>query len=344
MRRAESGMSSLIKTITAAALLAAAPAARSEEPVNSITLKAGQLSVSFQDNSSSPKLLSGVQSLFNLKRAPGFDAFDPAAPGASAGLNFEHIIAGHKSPHNIFSPRRGRYTIHRLASDTVMLKRRAEDSPWAVSSTMVYKLTPPYYIDFEFSCSAHDASLFAPHQHAIFFWAHYMNDVRDISLHFLGQQDEASKEKWITADAPVGPADHVRGGTYRNLAASPLAYDADHNFRLNSWSYNWPRYTQPFYVGRADHGMCLMLMFDRTYSERDEIRFSLFKFKVKEDYLRPAWDFQYVIHKVEEDKIYGFQGRLVWKKFRSLPNCQAEYAKWTRYLEKPPRQTDDQTP
>jgi hypothetical protein len=41
MRRAESGMSSLIKTITAAALLATAPTARSEEPVNSITLKAG---------------------------------------------------------------------------------------------------------------------------------------------------------------------------------------------------------------------------------------------------------------------------------------------------------------
>jgi hypothetical protein len=312
-------------------------ATRSAEPVNSMTIKAGQLSVLFHDNSRSPGLLSGVQSLFNTRRAPGFDAFDPASPGASAGLNFEHIISGHTSPANSFSPRRGPYTIHRLALDTVMLKRRHEDSPWAMSSTMVYTVKPPYYIDFEFSCTPHDASLFAPQQHAIFFWADYMNDVMDISLHFLGQENEGGKEKWISADAPAGHPDHVGGGTYRNLAAGELDYDADHNFKLNSWSYDWPRYTRPFYVGRAAQQMCLMLMFDRAYSERDEIRFSLFKFKVKEDHLRPAWDFQYVVHEVQEDHIYGFRGRLVWKKFRSLKNCRAEYNKWTRQLEKPPK-------
>ena len=316
----------------------------SREPLHSLTLQEGQLSVLFQDNSDSPGLLSGLQSLFNLKHAASYDAFDPDAPGASAGLNFEHIIAGHKSPNNSFSPRHGPYTLHRLSLNTVMLKRRHEHSPWAMSSTMVYTLKPPYYIDFEFSCTAHDASLFAPHGHAIFFWADYMNDVDDISLHFRGVEKAGAQEKWLRVDAPAGHPDHNGGGTYRNLAAGPIGYDADHNFKLNSWSYDWPRFTQPFYVGRAANQMSLMLMFDRTYSERDEIRFSLFKFKVNQQQQRPAWDFQYVIHKVQEDRIYGFRGRLVWKKFRSLNNCQAEYDKWTRQRNRPLRPAGGDSP
>ena len=316
------------KIFVLAALLASSPVSRSEEPVSHKTIQAGQLSVLFHDNARSPSLLSGVQSLFNTKHAPGYDAFDPDAPGASAGLNFEHIISGHRNPDNKFTPRHGRYTLHQLDSNKVMLKRRREDSPWAVSSTMTYTVKPPYYIDFEFTCTPHDASLFAPRGHAIFFWADYMNDVLDISLHFLGQKEAGGKEQWISADAPAGHPDHVGGGTYRNLAAQPINYDKEQKFRLNSWSYEWPRYVQPFYVGRAAKQMTFILMFDRAYSERDEIRFSLFKFKVRKNHLRPAWDFQYVIHQVEENATYGFRGRLVWKKFLSLENCLEEYNNW----------------
>ena len=70
-------------------------------------------------------------------------------------------------------------------------------------------------------------------------------------------------------------------------------------------------------------------MFDRAYTAADEIRFSLFKFKVKGEQRRPAWDFQYIIHKVEEGKQYGYQGRLVWKKFVSYDDCLKEYEKWS---------------
>src|SRR3972149_4573719 len=47
----------------------------------------GHLSVRFRDNAESPKVLSGVAALFNLRDAPGFDALDEDSPGASAGLN-----------------------------------------------------------------------------------------------------------------------------------------------------------------------------------------------------------------------------------------------------------------
>jgi len=39
-------------------------------------------------------------------------------------------------------------------------------------------------------------------------------------------------------------------------------------------------------------------------------------------------DFQYVINKVEEEKEYGFEGRLVWKRFISAQDCLGEYEKW----------------
>ncbi|MFA9564328.1 MAG: TetR/AcrR family transcriptional regulator, partial [Acidimicrobiales bacterium] len=46
----------------------------------------------------------------------------------------------------------------------------------------------------------------------------------------------------IAADAPETHPDYFGGGTYRHLDAKPLDYDSDHNFKLNVWSYDWPRY------------------------------------------------------------------------------------------------------
>ena len=79
--------------------------------------------------------------------------------------------------------------------------------------------------------------------------------------------------------------------------------------------------------------MAFVLMFDKMHGEEDEVRFSLFKFKVPR-FPRPAWDFQYVIHKVEENKEYGFKARLVWKKFVSPEDCLKEYETWAASLGK----------
>jgi hypothetical protein len=62
-----------------------------------------------------PGVLGGVDSHFNEKDAPGFDAFDPDTRGASAGLNFEHIISGHRNQNNKFAPRMGKFELSALA-------------------------------------------------------------------------------------------------------------------------------------------------------------------------------------------------------------------------------------
>jgi hypothetical protein len=267
-------------------------AGRETPPVATATIREGDLMATFRDNSQSPKVLSGLASLVNQKDAPNFDAFDPASPGASAGLNFEHIISGHKNPHNAFAPRHGTYTLH-VSPDgkSARLARRREDDPWAVSSTLRYTVTKPHYVDVDFRCVAHDPTRFGKRRYAILFFANYLNDVEDVALHFRGIEGEGRPEKWVTASAPKGHRDWNQGGTYRSLSASDLEYDPDHNFKLNSWSYAYPRFAKPFYYGRAAKGMVFLLMFNKAYTEEDEIRFSLFKFKLPH-FPRPAWDFQ----------------------------------------------------
>lgn len=295
---------------------------------NKIQIDGGQLSVQFRDNSQSPPVLSGISSLVNVKNVPGYNAF-----GAHVGLNFEHIISGHYNEHNKFTPRHGTYTLHRLADKkSVMLVRRKEDSPWNVESTFQYRVQSPHYIDFDFRCIPHDASLFGDRGYGIFFFAHYMNDVAEIPFHFLGIDQPGGKEKWISANAPPGHADWNKGGTYLHADGNHLKYDDAMKFRLNNWSYDYPRFTKPFYYGHSKNGMVFILMLDRTVSATDQVRFSLFKFMApelpKDKPKHPARDFQYVINNVEAGKEYGFRGRLVWKKFISRDDCLKEYEAW----------------
>jgi len=301
------------------------------EAVQTLTIQRGDLSVLLRDNTLSPGLLSGLDSLFNRKDAPGFDAFDPDDRGASAGLNFEHVICGHSNSANAFTPRRGRYELRKLDDHSAMLVRKAEDDPWALASTFKYSVSEPNAIDFGFECRAHNKVLFGQRGYAVLFFADYMNDVADASIHFRGVSGPGAAEEWISADAPPGHADFNHGGTYRSLPARALEYDTNHNFKLNLWSYDYPRFTQPFYFGRATNDMVFILMFDQLHSEEAEIRFSVFKFKLPRR-PRPAWDFQYVIHHVEENRAYGFKGRLIWKKFVSPEDCWAEYRRWRATL------------
>src|SRR5262249_22096524 len=150
-------------------------------------------------NSKSPRVLSGVDSLVNVRDAPGFDAFDPDSRGASAGLNFEHIISGHRNANNKFTPRSGRYTLEAPNGAGARLVRRAEDDPWKVASTLEYRVVEPHAIDFEFRCTPQQAELFGRRGSAIFFFADYMNDVTDVALHFRGVPHAGGHETWIAA-------------------------------------------------------------------------------------------------------------------------------------------------
>ena len=300
--------------------------------VESLEIDRGELAVRFRDNVRSPQVLSGVASLINTASAEGFNAFDPDTPGAAAGLNFEHISSSHRDRRNSFTPRRGKYGLYRLDDGrSAMLVRRREDDPWDVSSTLRYTVAEPRSLDLEFRAAFHHAEEFGKRGTAVLFFADYMNDVAESALHFRGVEEPGGAEKWIAADAPPGHPDWDHGGTYRHRDAAALEHDPDLDFRLNSWSYEFPRFTRPFYYGRAARGMVFLIMFDRGVTAEDEMRFSLFKFKLPAR-PRPAWDFQYVVHRVEEGKEYGFRARVVWKRWISPEDCLAEYEAWAAGL------------
>ena len=234
----------------------------------------------------------------------------------------------------MFMPRHHKYALYRvLDRPAVRLVRDEGDDPWRMSSTFTYTLVAPNAIDLDFRCQAHEPERFDQRGYAVLFFANYMNDVEQIALHFLGRESPQEQERWIAADAPSGHADYNGGGTYRAVDAPPLEYDVDHNFKLNLWSYDQPRFSRPFYYGRATRGLTLIMMFDRMYTPRDEIRLSLFKFKTRK-FPRPAFDWQYVIHRVEAGQEYGFRARAVWKKFVSADDCRQEYERWAAGLAK----------
>ena len=330
-QKMDSGLIRLIVTTWGIAFLGSSSLRAQQTPTKNASFRSANLEVTIQDNSQSPGVLSGIQSLFHHTEAPSFDAYDPDTPGASAGLNFEHIISGHANPNNKFTPRHGRYPLFNENENSCILIRDWHDSPWKISSSLRYQVTEPNAVDFTFECEFHDLAPFGSREYAVFFFANYMNDVIDPALHFRGVSTPNGPEKWIRADAPQGHPDYIGGGTYRHAQALPLNYDADHDFKLNLWSYDSPRFTRPFCYGRAANGMSLILMFDRTYSDEDEIRFSLFKFKLPK-HPRPAWDFQYVVHHPKIGRRYGFKGRLIWKPFVSPEDCEQEYQKWTSSL------------
>ena len=62
------------------------------DPVETATIAAGDLKVVFRDNTESPRVLSGLASLFNTKSAPDFDAFDPDTQGASGNEQEDGVV------------------------------------------------------------------------------------------------------------------------------------------------------------------------------------------------------------------------------------------------------------
>ncbi len=154
---------SLRPAFAVACCLALAISARAADdaPFGNVTIDRGQLSALFRDNAESPQVLSGIDALFNTHIAKNYDAFDPDGLGASAGMNFEHIIAGHATPNNMFTPRQGKFQLRWLPGrNSVRLVHRAEDDPWKIDCMMTYTVVDPYYIDLDFRCVPHDASLF----------------------------------------------------------------------------------------------------------------------------------------------------------------------------------------
>ncbi len=289
----------------------------------------GDLTACLRGNEAVPSFINGINSLVNNEDAPGVNAYDLNR----AGADWEHIISGAEDTRNRFEPRTGAYTLSVVDGQTIQLTRLAADDAWGVGETSTFKMVAPHAIDLTARFTVQDASVFAPYGYALMFFADYMAAVPDLSLHFLGQTGPGQPESWITTDAPPGSPCWSQGGNFRHVAAAALPYAANHSTCYNVASYEWPRYTKPFYYGLSSNGMVYEVMFDKGYSAEDQMRLTLFKFLIKLGQpLRPAWDWQYVINQVVSGQEYGYRARIVWKQFVSADDVLSDYQTWIASL------------
>ena len=150
-------------------------------------------------------------------------------------------------------------------------------------------------------------------------------------MHFRGVDAEDSAEHWITAEGAARARRLQRRRDVSSSRRAPLEYDAEHNAKLNLWSYDDPRFTKPFYYGQTMKNMVFMLMFDQAPRRRGRDSFQPVQVQAHK-LPRPAWDWQYVIHHVEAGREYGFRARLVWKQYRNADDCLDEYERWRQKL------------
>src|SRR5262249_3670927 len=92
----------------------------------------------------------------------------------------------------------------------------------------------------------------------------------------------------------------------------------------------FPQIRKPFYCGQVSGGMGYEIMFDKllNVASGEEMRFYIFKLIPG----NPAWDFGYVIRNPQVATNYRLRGRMVWKPFVSLDDCEAEYNAWSASL------------
>ena len=274
-----------------------------------VGFESGRLKGRVRDNSGSPEVLSGIQSLVYMDGDQHFEAF-------RAGWNLEYVFSGHRDDQNRFAPRRHPYQVCRESEgDSVFLVRLASQSPWSVEH--VTRLTPagPHSIDIDFRCRFLDVSRFGARKYAVFFWANYMRELHDAVIHFRGVDGVGEQEQWIRAESFGG----WDVGTFLQESASILEFDDDHNLAFNLRSFPSPRFTCPLLLSRSAGNMVFILMFDRLKTGDDEFRFSSFP---------PAVDVQYVIHDVRPEHRYGFRARMSWRPWTSEEDCWQEYRSW----------------
>jgi hypothetical protein len=185
-----------------------------------------------------------------------------------------------------------------------------------------------------------NAALFGPTGYVALMFASYMPITSDAGLYFYGIPSAGAPETWLRGDTP-NP-----GGSFLHTAASPLPVDPAPaqnygfatTYKGNLASVAYPRYTQPFYCdAQTATNTVWQMMFDRSWTVEDEIRFTQFKWNVKNGVGPPAWDWQYVVHYVVAGQTYGFRARASARPRLASgtieAECAAEDAAWRATLQ-----------
>lgn len=256
----------------------------------------------------------------------------------ATGLYFEHIFngTGKDEAISMFSPNHDPHSVVRIDASTAVMKHPASGSSWGIESEMRYTLNGDA-VDMEFHATPTRDQF--PLGYCAFMWASYMNHTRDRRIYFQGW--DGDREGWIAfgEDTDATP-EGFETGTISLKTMPDLPYEQGAK-TLNVIENPTKKFALPFYYGlvdgdgdytTTDDTMAYVMMFDRCQS----IRFALWNFiknsSGKPDTHSPAWDWQFVIHKPEAGKTYGYRARMLYTPFTSRDDIEAEYGRWRRSI------------
>ncbi len=292
------------------------------------TITAGDLTGIFQlhppgKNSGNVSIISLINNVF----APGVNG---ATGYGWAGC--EHYINGVSDARNEFGCRRGLWTMTQLNATTIQAVQLAQDSEFKVGAVITYQMLSPNHIYVKARFTPADANQFPGPGYMDVMWADYMTAVESINMNFRGVPYAGAEEQWIQADASIPGNISLAGGSYIHRDASKLdTSQAGANSGYNLFSFDYPRFTQPFYCGLSRNNMMFQVMFNKAFSARDEMRLTMFKYAIKADPSnpKPAWDWQFVVHHVVSGQTEGFDAQILWEPFQNLDKCLANYTNAT---------------
>lgn len=281
-------------------------------PEPHITLSAGDLTVTFVDNSAFGEHRAGYNGIASLIHKN--EASSPFVP-LYAGFNLEHIFGG-DSLVQLFEPRRHPMQLFRKSAKEVVLYQEATPLSGVESST-TFKLVEPHYIDIQFRCRFTNVDFFK-HGYAGLFWASYINEPADKGIHFWGAKG-AKAPGWVTVYSP----EHGVESTHRSVSdTANLYYAPNFNAKLSSnlSDYN---FLYPYYFGKYKEMVFAYLL---NHGKDSEIRFSQSPTGGGEK--NPAWDFHFIIKKPKINSLYFFESRVLYKPFSGEEDVKKEFETW----------------
>lgn len=286
--------------------------ARGGASAGHVTISAGDLTVTFADNSAFGRHhRGGYNGIAELRhKSQRENVFVPLY----AGFNLEHIFGGDRLE-RLFEPRQHPMTLKKVSERSVVLHQFPTPIS-SVESTITFTVVPPHYVDIHCELVAHKKDFFK-HGYLGAFWASYINAPEDKHIYFLGTEPANDKPHWISAFSEK----HGLKSTHLPVGEKQdLFFAEDFNATLAS-HFSDCRFSRPFFYGRF-RNMVLIFMFDRS----EGIRFS--QSPTGGGPKNPAWDFQFIVRNFEVGRPYSFNARVAYEPFLESWDPMKEFKKW----------------
>jgi hypothetical protein len=187
-----------------------------------------------------------------------------------------------------------------------------------------YRLLPDGTIEYAFECIPR-ADLFRRRFIGLF-WASYIHQPEDMSIHFLGREAtaaEPSKSSWINGITPEHGVDATHppaGDIFRPQI------DADFPLKLVTGTSRYV-HTSPWY-----YGVCRGMAWVQVFRPRDRIWLAQSPSGGGKG--NPAWDFQWFVPEIRVGEAYGFVMRAAYVPYESPDQIRQLAEQLQRELEK----------